>query len=602
MILQALTRYYEILRNDPNVDIAPFGYSAEKVSFALNISADGELLDIFPLSRILIVPEYTEPTSNIQASFLCGKSDYVLGFSKKDKEKPEHSRKRFLAFKKFNVELLKQVNAPAAKATIKFLEAHDPKTATLHPVIQPYLSDLLRGGRIVFLYQGTFVHDYPAIRQAWDNYFAQSDAVTMQCLVTGKESHVAIKHRKIKGKVGRQNFASPLVSFNQRAFESYNRTKKQGLNSPISREAEFAYTRVLNFLLSEENPYKKFRLGDAVLVYWAEHTDTIYGLMYGGLIDPGDLSINQDLHEERAHFIEAVASKITKADPIDISSLLDDLEENPKFYILGLAPVGDGRLQIRFFFTDLFGNILENVVAHYRDTSIKLERDDYSQRTLASIGNITRTSIPATVIKEDARNKHRESLAPMLANTFYAMLANTPYPASLFYTVMNRIRSEFTINGLRVGLIKAYLLRKRHHHSANPFKEVLIMALNEQSTHPAYVLGRLFAWLERAQQAAIGQNINATIKDRYFTSACATPASVFPILLRLAHHHFSKAEYGRYIENQVESLLTKLEGKPFPARLTLDEQGVFILGYYHQRAAFYTKNSEEAEETAESEQ
>jgi len=128
------------------------------------------------------------------------------------------------------------------------------------------------------------------------------------------------------------------------------------------------------------------------------------------------------------------------------------------------------------------------------------------------------------------------------------------------------------------------------------------MALNEQSTHPAYVLGRLFAWLERAQQAAIGQNINATIKDRYFTSACATPASVFPILLRLAHHHFSKAEYGRYIENQVESLLTKLEGKPFPARLTLDEQGVFILGYYHQRAAFYTKNSEEAEETAESEQ
>ncbi len=117
------------------------------------------------------------------------------------------------------------------------------------------------------------------------------------------------------------------------------------------------------------------------------------------------------------------------------------------------------------------------------------------------------------------------------------------------------------------------------------------MALNEQSTHPAYVLGRLFAWLERAQQAAIGQNINATIKDRYFTSASVTPASVFPILLRLAQHHFSKAEYGRYIENQVESLLDKLEGQSFPARLTLDEQGVFVLGYYHQRAAW--KNNSE---------
>jgi CRISPR-associated protein Csd1 len=127
------------------------------------------------------------------------------------------------------------------------------------------------------------------------------------------------------------------------------------------------------------------------------------------------------------------------------------------------------------------------------------------------------------------------------------------------------------------------------------------MSLNESFTHPAYVLGRLFAWLERAQKAALGQNINATIKDRYFTSACATPASVFPTLLRLSHHHISKAEYGDHLERQIQTLLDKLEAKPFPTRLTLDEQGIFVLGYYHQRAAFFPKHSEKTEEVAISE-
>jgi len=116
------------------------------------------------------------------------------------------------------------------------------------------------------------------------------------------------------------------------------------------------------------------------------------------------------------------------------------------------------------------------------------------------------------------------------------------------------------------------------------------MSLNESYAHPAYVLGRLFAMLERAQKAALGQNINATIKDRYFTSACATPASVFPTLLRLSQHHLSKAEYGKYLENQIRDLLGMLEAKPFPSHLTLEEQGIFILGYYHQRG--FRKNSD----------
>ena len=119
------------------------------------------------------------------------------------------------------------------------------------------------------------------------------------------------------------------------------------------------------------------------------------------------------------------------------------------------------------------------------------------------------------------------------------------------------------------------------------------MSLNEQSAIPAYVLGRLFAVLEKVQQEAIG-NVNASIKDRYFTSACASPASVFPVLLRLTQHHISKAEFGYVSDRRIQEILNLLdvEKNPIPARLALDEQGIFVLGYYHQRAAFYVSKNE----------
>jgi len=116
------------------------------------------------------------------------------------------------------------------------------------------------------------------------------------------------------------------------------------------------------------------------------------------------------------------------------------------------------------------------------------------------------------------------------------------------------------------------------------------MSLNESYSHPAYVLGRLFAWLEKAQREAIG-DVNASIKDRFFTSACATPASAFPTLLKLSHHHTAKAEFGGVTDRKIQETLDLLEAKPFPAHLTLDEQGLFILGYYQQRANFYTKKT-----------
>ena len=160
------------------------------------------------------------------------------------------------------------------------------------------------------------------------------------------------------------------------------------------------------------------------------------------------------------------------------------------------------------------------------------------------------------------------------------------------------------INYVRAAVIKAFLLRKYRSQPHNPFKEVLVMALNTESTVPAYLLGRLFAVLEKVQTEAIG-NVNASIKDHYFTSACAAPRTVFPTLLRLSQHHISKAEYGYASEHRIQEIidLLDIDNNPIPSRLTLDEQGIFILGYYHQRADYYKKKgAPEKEQVAITEQ
>lgn len=119
------------------------------------------------------------------------------------------------------------------------------------------------------------------------------------------------------------------------------------------------------------------------------------------------------------------------------------------------------------------------------------------------------------------------------------------------------------------------------------------MALNENNKNTGYLLGRLFAALEHAQGSALGNEVNATIRDRYIGAASATPAMVFPQLLRNAQHHISKANYGMFEERRIGEIVDCIESaEGFPPTLSYDDQGQFFIGYYQQKQAFYKKNDE----------
>lgn len=610
MILQALNRYYDILANDPDTEIARFGYSTVGVSFALNISAEGELLDIFPqfkqeqrgkkvveVPRPMILPQQVKRAVNIVPNFLWDNSAYVLGISENDEEKPDYSRKRFQAFHDLHRKMLSGVDCQGARAVLGFLERHDPVRGRENPVIARHLAALLQGGNLIFMLDSNFVHDDPIIRQAWEASKAVPSADQMQCLVSGEWTSIARLHPSLKRVRGAQSSGATLVGFNARAYESYNRS--QGLISPVGEAATFAYTTALNYLLSDANPNKKFYMGDATVVYWAESENRAYEPLFAGILDPADIeeiSQQQMAHKEAEAALKLVADKIKHGQALDLKELLAALKgENPRFYVLGLAP-NAARISVRFFIVDPFAKIAENIMAHYSDLEIVKEFEN--QPTYLTVGRI----LSETVSKKAKENKEA---APLLAGAVLrSVLTNAPYPADLYYAILNRIRADmddsekyiYKINYTRAAVIKAFLIRKYRSAPQNPFKEILVMALNEQSTIPAYLLGRLFAVLEKAQQEAIG-DVNASIKDRYFTSACASPRSVFPTLLRLSQHHISKAEYGYVNDRRIQDILNLLdvERNPIPAQLTLDEQGIFVLGYYHQRAALYTKKSEAAQ-------
>jgi CRISPR-associated protein Csd1 len=617
MILQSLYNYYDqILRNDPDVEIAEPGYSNAPVSYALNLSAQGDLLDIIPLfvpvqkgkktverPFRMNVPEQVKRSVNVAANFLCDNPAYVLGLTGKEAKDPAYAQKRFEAFRQLNIEILSLADSPAARAVIAFLQKHDPQTASQHHVIARHLEGLLEGGNLIFQVEGKNVLDDPEIRRVWEEYRTGQKAIKMQCLVTGNIEPIERLHPDIKGVLDAQSKGASLVSFNLDAFTSYGR--EQGSNSPVSRRVASGYGVALNYLLSNQNPNRKIYLGDTTVVYWAESADKRYASTFLAFINPEFIEESPDegkgkRDKSAEKVISDVAKKVEQGKALDFEELRrQGLDENTRFYVLGLAPSA-ARLAVRFFLTEPFGVFAERIMQHYAD--LKIEKEFANQPDYISPYRILAECVSPKVTRRDDEVKQSWSL--LGGALMRAILMGTPYPEGLYAAILNRIRHDSNeandegrmwnvkINYVRAAYIKAHLLRKYGRYDQNKYKEALQMSLNESYTNPAYILGRLFAVLEKAQKDALGQNINATIKDRYFSSACATPASVFPILLRLSHHHTAKAEYGGVSEKRIQSLLNMLEAKPFPSHLTLEEQGIFVLGYYHQRAAFYGTNSE----------
>ena len=584
-MLEALVRHYENLVEEGKVPRK--GWSLAKVSFALRLDMDGNIIQVFDLRneekrgkkmllvpQELLVPEQSKRASGIVAQFICDNSGYLLGVDNKGKQ--ERSEKCFQASSNLHQEVLSNCSSDMAVAIKNFFSNWEPDKISSCTALNDELEEIMQAGNLTFMLGDELANNDEGIKQAWKKYCeAQAESDKRQCLVTGEIGPIARLHPSIKGVRNAQSSGASLVSFNAPAYESYGHNNGQGMNAPVSEYAAFAYATALNTLLADSRHVKVF--GDTTVVYWAEKNNEIYQDCFGGFGFQDDNIMDEET-------LDYIFSSVKQDKPIDYKGLSIDYDN--RFYILGLSP-NAARLSVRFFFVSNFGKILKNIMRHMEDLQIICPA--YRKKK-----HIPLWLMLLATVSPKSKDK---SASPLLSGAVLkSILMGGNYPASLFQYVILRIRAEqddseasppqYKITYERCAIIKAYLCRRYR-------KRGITVALNETENDVAYVLGRIFAVWEHIQSEA-NNGINTTIKDRYFDSACATPARIFPILQKLAGHHLRKLEDWKKIrfEKQLTSLMDKLTAGEIPKMLPLEEQGMFILGYYHQTQARYAKKEE----------
>lgn len=566
MILQALKEYYDRKAAEPDSGIAPLGWERKEIPYVIVLREDGTLVQLEDTQETVnkkkrakpfLLPQGVKRSSGVAANLLWDNVEYLTGVpckGKPDRVAAQHAAflarlgelegcpsiapvRAFLSSPGFRERLTAEPAWPEAAATCAFLTFR----IAGHPVPVAREPDIV--ARL----------DAPAALPA--------DAA--RCLVSGDPDAIADLHPAIKGVYGTNTTGGHIVSFNFPAACSFGKT--QGANAPVGRRAAFEYTTALNTLLSKDSR-QKMTVGDATAVFWSSRPTTLEDEFAAFFAEPP----KDDPDRGTAAVERLLASVHTgswTADP-----------DPARFYVLGLAP-NAARISVRFWhsgtvaemstrFADWFENL--RIVHAPRD------REHLSLwRLLCSVAPLGKS----------------ENIPPNLAGALVrAILEGTPYPASLLASAILRNKAERDIPYPRAKLLKA-ILNRNHERK-------LTVSLDKTNPDIGYRLGRLFAALERIQQAA-NPGLNATIRDRFYSSASSTPAAVFGNLMRLKNHHLAKLAKTAWFENLLGEILDGVT--TFPPHLTLPEQGMFAIGYYHQRQAFFAKKDPVPSDAAPSE-
>ena len=593
MILQALCEYYQRKASDSDNGVAPEGFSYEQIPFLVEIDENGAFVNIQDtrslngkklLGNKFLVPKAVSRTAGIKANLLWDKADYSLGIpdggklaeiakkAEKGKIKEENIEsekekirqatvKRQAAF----VEELKKscvAEEKDVKAVISFLE-HDPLEKIKNKLgseneIWKTLNSENPNVSFIILGESTPVcsSHKEALSKTSDSTVSEKTGI---CLVTGENTSIDRIHPMIKNVVGAQSSGAAIISFNKDSFTSFG--NKQNFNAPVSKSATFAYTEALNMLL-DKNSKNKMRVGDMTMVFWSEKSNQFEDFFNDLWALPTKDNPDAD--------IDAVRKLYSS---INTGVFIED--SATRFYILGLSP-NAARLSIRYWQIGTIDDISNKLKQHFDDIDIVKSAKDKGQCALMAM-------LASLVRKLD-------DLPPNLCGDMTkAVLQGLPYPQMLLQLCLRRIRTDFEAypsnERMRVALLKAFLNRKQRIYKKTTDKEIT-MSLDTTNKNTGYLLGRLFATLEKLQEEAQGGNLNSTIKDRYYGAASSTPCTVFPQLFKLKNFHLAKlSNPGRKtnFEKLIGEITDGISAEGIPAHLSLDNQARFAIGYYHQR-------------------
>jgi CRISPR-associated protein Csd1 len=560
--------------------ISPYGFQKVKASYAAILSEDGELRDIISLAelnnkrpQIFLTPTSLK-SSSIAASPVCDNFDYIFGVFGENGSQ-EISEVKFACAKKLHLKMFETAESREAIAIRQFFQKWDPKEAWKHPAILKSYSGKGKAfnGNVVFRLPGQakYFHQSEEILNLWLAYNEDKrideDAYTAQCSISGDIGPISRLHVKLSGIDGASTMGASLVCFNKDADSSYG--MEQSRNSAVSELVTFKYGTALQHLLSSQQ--QRIVIGDATTVFWAGRSEKVYTDIMKGMLSPSDEE-DIELTSEDKPTQDAIQAALRDGSKGITNN--PDIDGDVKFYILGLSP-NAGRTSVRYFYQSNIASFCDRIWQHYEDIRI---HGGVKGRENIKIGSLLYATI-------SSKSKDKK-VNPLLGGAVMrAILTGGMYPLVLLNQTIMRVKAEQMVNQPRAAIIKGFLNRENRILMK---KEELSMYLNEQSKNQAYVLGRAFAILEMIQRKALGDDLNVTIKDKYFASACSNPSLVFPSLLKLTQHHLAKIE-GSYWNIQLGECLGLLEEESFPKTLNMENQGRFILGYYQQNQKHYEK-------------
>ena len=582
MILSALASYFDILRKEHPDEIPPRGWSYVRVGSVLVLSQEGAPRSVIPLSEgsaaRKLVPEHPGRTSAPSPYLLCDTAEYLLGVDSSGASK--RALRRFELARERHLELLSGVDSACARAICSYFATWDPASARQVEAFSPVVDDPGGSGNLLLAVSDsagriTYASEDAAIADAWDNVRDQMVASSEPavCLASGEEGPVAKLHPKFQGVPGAQSSGAALVSFNKQAFESYG--KEQGGNAPVSQKLVDEYGAVLTYLLRSER--HRVTIGNTRVVFWSPVASELSSELMVNLLAPPPPRMQSDDDGARGNgddieeLLHEVLSKVSAGRYVDI----DGIDPKSPFYVLGLSG-NAGRLSVRLFLRDEFGNLLLNLLDHYRITDV------------AHAAFQPEHVFPSWLLKSiENPNAKDPVISPLLSGGLLrAILQGTRYPESMYENALMRCRAERGVTRERAAIIRGCLIRNH-----NLDEEELTMALNEGRTTTPYLLGRAFALLEQIQEEANGVE---TISSRYLDSACTTPARVFPVLLKLENAHMKKLMRDNrglaiHLTRQLDSVLSSGSLESFPRQLDIVEQGEFLLALHQQRQKRYEK-------------
>ncbi len=569
----------------------------ERLDAYICITPDGRFLDIIPTEKRdtivedLVRTENKGRTSNVLARLLLDNEKYVLGLPETD-----HSAK---CMKAYLGKLHQYENISAVKEVINFYEKNKEqglKAARKVFESRVQSKELKSGTNFSFLVRrkdgnDTVVHSASELieeirRRYEENEKKLKGSSRDSCSICGKSEYRVRNlstHGTIAGVLPRNSLGNYLIAYEGNAFSSYGLEGND--NSLVCTHCAKAYVEAMNWLLAphswvssekKRKPRPVFKnrkdiSDDTAVVFW--------------LKEKSELSDLELLDAPNEAAIQALFDSVTRGKATATRTVDTDL-----FYALTISGSA-ARIAVRDWIETSVENLRKNLAQWFRDVEI----GQYDKESKTVKNTFPRLWELVRSVKGKSANKVQHGRIGV-ALWRCAVLGMRP-PLWIIGSILNRIRAEqsaqaeegkFSIWELnlpeRISLLRLCLNRKN-----NQKEGVNYMAtLDEANKNIAYVCGRIFAVLESIQYHASGGNLNAGIRERFFSFASTMPSTAFGRLMKLTQHHLSKISgespgLAINLDKKLQELMMNIEGSRFPVVFSLEDQGSFAIGYYHQR-------------------